>query len=105
MAPTYISDARLREDDRFLYLTLDGSGAFVTDLVASLEATLNMTLEGEGQQVRTAVARGTLTVDKATQLPVSMGLELVRVCTVGAEEFELRYKLQQSLSFGAPVEE
>ena len=96
-ASKYIADAVVLDESDHYRLEFTGNEAYLADMVANVNAFLQTDLDAGASSVETTAAGGYLTVDKATGLPTSMGLELSRVHTIAAVAYRLDYRLDQTL--------
>lgn len=96
-ASKYIADAVVLDERDHYRLEFTGNEEYLADMVANVNAFLQTDLDAGASFVETTAAGGYLTVDKATGLPTTMGLELSRVHTIAAVAYRLDYRLDQTL--------
>ena len=96
-ASKYIADAVVLDQGDYYRLEFTGNDAYLEDMMANVNAFLQTDLDSGASAVETTAAGGYLTVDKATGLPTSMGLELSRIHTIAAVDYPLDYRLDQTL--------
>lgn len=96
-ASKYIADAVVLDKDDHYRLEFTGNDGYLADMMANVNAFLQTDLDAGASFVQTTAAGGYLTVDKATGLPTSMGLELSRMHTIAAVAYRLDYRLDQTL--------
>lgn len=96
-ASKYIADAVVLDKGDYYRLEFTGNDGYLADMMANVNAFLQTDLDAGASSVETTAAGGYLTVDKATGLPTSMGLELSRVHTIATVAYPLEYRLDQAL--------
>ena len=97
MAPKYLSGAQRTAENGVYRLEFTGNDAFVADMMVGITQFLQVDLDGKADAVHTREAKGYLTVDMVTGLPVAMGLSLQRSHTMAEVAYDLTYQLDQTI--------
>jgi hypothetical protein len=96
-ATRYLAGATLTEDEDVYRLDFAGNDAYCEDLTRDLSAFFNLSLEGVTSH-RDTVASGYLCIDKASGLPVAMGMYFTRTHISGDVPYVMSYQLDQTIS-------
>lgn len=96
-ALNYISDAQIAEEGDTYHITFTGNAAYCADLSRTLQDFLSVDLDGTADSYEDTAAGGMLVVDKATLLPVSLGMNFSRVHSFGKVDYTLSYQLTHTL--------
>ena len=96
-ATRYLAGATLTEDEDVYRLDFAGNDAYCEDLTRDLSAFFNLSLEGVTSH-RDTVASGYLCIDKASGLPVAMGMYFTRTHISGDVPYVMSYQLDQVIS-------
>lgn len=97
MAPKYLSGATVTVENGICRLEFTGNESFVADMMVGITQFLQVDLDAKAEQSQTFEAKGYLTVDLTTGLPVAMGLSLQRSHTMAEVAYDLSYKLDQTM--------
>lgn len=97
MAPKYLSGAQITAENGTYRLEFTGNDAFVADMMVGISQFLQVDLDGKAESSQTVDAKGYLTVDAVTGLPVAMGLSLQRSHMIDEVAYALTYRLDQTM--------
>lgn len=97
VAPKYLAAATLQDNGDHYRLEMTGNEAFMADLMAGIIDFLDVDLDAKATTSETLSIGGYLTIDKATRLPITMGLYLERTHTIEDVPYVLSYQLDHTL--------
>jgi len=97
-ALNYISDAQIAEVGDAYHITFTGNAAYCADLSNTLQTFLNVDLDGTADSFEDTAAGGHLTIDKASLLPISLGMNFSRIHSFGKVDYTLSYELIHTLN-------
>lgn len=96
-ALNYLTNATVTEEDTALVLNFAGNDAFCAAVSASFRSVIPNDLDTIAASFETDAAGGSLTIDKATGLPVAMGMEFRRTHVIDGISYPLSFSLTQTL--------
>lgn len=96
-ALNYLSNASATDADGMLMLSFTGNEAFCKAVSASFRSVIPNDLDTIAASFATDAAGGYLTIDKATGLPVAMGMEFRRTHVIDGIAYPLSFSLTQTL--------
>ncbi len=97
----YISDAQIMDSGNAYYITFIGNESYCSDLNANLQSFLNVDLDSTADSFENTRAGGHLTIDKASLLPTSLGMNFTRIHSFGKVKYDLSYELVHTLSLAS----
>ena len=93
----YLADAHITDNGSTFTLHLAGNEAFCDAVSGSFRSVIPNDLDAIADSFETDKAGGFLTVDKASGLPVAMGMEFSRTHIIGGVSYPLSFTLTQQL--------
>ena len=99
--PNHLKNATLTEKKGQLRIKFTGNTAFADDLCSSIYSIFNANLDTYAESYTTPTAGGYLYIDKASGLPVALGIELERVHVSGEVSYPLTYELDQTMQLSS----
>jgi hypothetical protein len=99
MAMKYLSAGTVTDQGDTLRVDLWGNESFEADLMVGITDFLQVDLDARAEAKETVAAGGYLVIDKYSGLPSSMGLALERAHKLTGVVYQLKYSLDQTLSF------
>lgn len=96
-ALNYLTNASATDAGGMLMLSFTGNEAFCKAVSASFRSVIPNDLDTIAASFATDAAGGYLTIDKATGLPVAMGMEFRRTHTIDGISYPLSFSLMQTL--------
>lgn len=93
----YLADADITDDGSTFTLKLTGNEAFCDAVAASFRSVIPNDLDSIADSFETGIAGGYMTIDKATALPISMGMEFQRTHMISGVSYPLSFSLTQHL--------
>ena len=99
--PNHLKNATLTEKKGQLRIKFTGNTAFADDLCSSIYSIFNANLDTYAESYTTPTAGGYLYIDKASGLPVALGIELERVHISGEISYPLTYELDQTMKLSS----
>lgn len=96
-ALNYLTNATATDADGMLILSFSGNEAFCKAVASSFRSVIPNDLDTLATSSATEAAGGYLTLDKATGLPVAMGMEFRRTHVIDGVSYPLSFSLAQTL--------
>lgn len=100
--PNHLQNAKMTEKKGKLRIEFTGNTVFADYVCGNIYSVFNANLDTYAESFTTPTAGGYLHIDKASGLPVALGIELERVHVTGDISYPLTYQLDQKMQLSSP---